>query len=176
VKDFTVKKVETVYSGRVVGLSVETIVFPDGREATREVVRHPGAVAIVPLLSPREVILIRQFRYSTGRALWEIPAGTLESGETPEACAHRELIEEAGYRAQRMEPIGGFYTSPGFCTEFIHAFAALGLEPAEAHLDIDEQIEAHRMSLAEALQKIEDGEIIDAKTIIGLLRVAQKHF
>lgn len=174
-KDFTLKKAEKIYSGRVVGLSVETIVFPDGKEATREVVRHPGAVAMVPLLSSREVVLIRQFRYSAGKSLWEIPAGTLEPGETPLDCAHRELVEEVGYRAQEMEPLGGFYTSPGFCTEFLHLFAALNLERTETHLDKDEQIEAHPMTLDEAMRKVENGEIVDAKTIIGLLRVRQRY-
>jgi len=174
VEDFTVKKVTPVYSGRVVGVTVETIIFPNGKEATREVVRHPGAVAMVPLLSPGKVVLIKQFRYSTGKALWEIPAGTIEAGETPLACAHRELAEEIGYRAQRMEALGGFYTSPGFCNEFIHLFAAVGLEPAQAQHDMDEQLEAHVLSLDEAMQMLQSGEIIDAKTIIGLLKVGRR--
>ncbi len=170
-KDFTVKNVEPVFSGRVVNVSVETFAFPDGKEARRELVRHPGAVAIVPLLSAEEIVLIKQFRYSARTVLWEIPAGTLEAGETPLACAHRELIEEVRYRASGMEAIGGFYTSPGFCNEFIHLYAASGLEPAEGSLDEDELIEAHVVSRDEAMRMIRSGEIIDAKTIIGLLRV-----
>lgn len=172
-EDFEVKKVKQVYSGRVVGLSVETIVLPDGRETTREVVRHSGAAAIVPMLSPDEVVLIRQFRYCAKKTLWEIPAGTVEPGETPLACAERELVEETGYRAGKMKPMGGFFTSPGFCDEFLHLFLATELERCESKLDKDEQIEVQRMSLGEALDKIERGEIIDAKTIVGLLKVGR---
>jgi ADP-ribose pyrophosphatase len=175
-KDFAVKNAQKIYSGRVVDLSVETIIFPDGKEATREVVRHPGAVAIAPLLSPREIVLIRQFRYSAGKELWEIPAGTIEPGEDPMNCAYRELIEEVGYRAQTMRLLGGFYTSPGFCTEFLHLFLATNLERAETRLDTDEQIEAHAMTLDEAFRKLDQGEIIDAKTIVGLLKIRQGNF
>ena len=173
-KDFTVRKVEEIYSGRVVSVSVETFAFADGQEATREVVHHPGAVAIVPVVNSKEIILLKQFRYCAGRDLWEIPAGTIEPGETPLVCAHRELIEETGRRARKMEFLGGFYTSPGFTSEYLHLFAAMDLEPAEAHLDKDEKIEIHQVSFEEALQKIEMGEIMDAKTIVGLLRVSRR--
>jgi ADP-ribose pyrophosphatase len=170
-KDFEIKQKEQIYSGRVVGLSRETIVLPDGNEATREVVQHSGAVAMVPLISPTEVILLRQFRYPAKKELWEIPAGTLEAGETPLDCARRELVEETGYRAGKMTPLGGFFTSPGFCTEFLHLFLATELEPCEADPDKDERIEAHRMSLEDAFLKVETGEIVDAKTLVGLLKV-----
>jgi len=171
-KDFEIKEKNQVYSGRVVGLSVETIILPGGREATREVVQHPGAVVVVPMLSPLEVVLIRQFRYCIKSELWEIPAGTIEKGEKPLACAERELIEETGYRAGRIEPIGGFFTSPGFCDEYLHLFLATQLEPCESEPDSDEQIEVHVMSLEDALSRIETGEIVDAKTIVGLVRVS----
>lgn len=172
-KDFEVKDVKQVYSGRVVGLSVETIILPDGQEARREVVRHPGAVAIVPMASADEVILIKQFRYCAATTLWEIPAGTMEQGETPLACARRELIEETGYRAGKMKALGGFYTTPGFCNEFLYLFVATELEPCESNLDRDEQIETHKMSMEEAFRKIESGEIADAKTLVGLMRVSR---
>lgn len=175
-KDFRVKNVENIYSGRVVDLTVETIEFPDGKEMTRELVRHPGAVAIVPMISPNEIVMIKQFRYSARGEIWEIPAGTLEPNEAAAECAHRELIEEIGYQAGKLEPLGGFYTSPGFCNEYLHLFRATDLRPAQAHLDKDEQIEVHTMTLQQALQKIETGEIIDAKTIIGLLRISQRSF
>ncbi|RJP74728.1 MAG: NUDIX hydrolase [Candidatus Abyssobacteria bacterium SURF_17] len=170
-KDFEVKEVKQIYSGRVVDLSVETIILPDGKEARREVVRHPGAVAIVPMASAKEVILIKQFRYCAGKTLWEIPAGTMEQGETPLACAQRELIEETGHRAGKMESLGGFYTTPGFCNEFLYLFVATELEQCESNLDRDEQIETHKMSMKEAFCKIESGEIADAKTLVGLMRV-----
>jgi ADP-ribose pyrophosphatase len=169
--DFKVKNSERIYEGRVVALSVETIELPGGREARREVVRHPGATAIVPMISEREVILIKQFRYCAEKELWEIPAGTLEPGETPLECAERELIEEIGYRAGKMTPIGGFFTSPGFCDEFLRLYLATELEPCEADRDEDEQLTPHRMPLEQALRKIDNGEIVDAKTIVGLLRV-----
>ena len=170
--DFKIIKAEKIYSGRVVGLSRETIVFPDGKEAVREIVQHPGASAMVPMISPTEVILIKQFRYSARKALWEIPAGTLEPGETALVCAERELVEEIGYRAGKMTPLGGFYTSPGFCNEFLHLFLATDLEQSESNLDKDERLEVHKMPMQEAIRKIETGEIIDAKTIVGLLRVS----
>jgi ADP-ribose pyrophosphatase len=172
-EDFKVLKAEKIYSGRVVGLSRETIAFPDGKEAVREIVRHPGASAMVPMISPTEVILIKQFRYSAKKMLWEIPAGTLEPGETALACAERELVEEIGYRAGKMTPLGGFYTSPGFCNEFLHLFLATDLEPSQSNLDKDERLEVHRMPMKEALRKIETGDIIDAKTIAGLLKVSR---
>jgi ADP-ribose pyrophosphatase len=169
-EDFKVKETKHLYSGRVVNLSVEKIALPDGNEISREVVHHPGAVAIVPMLSPDEVVLIKQFRYCAGKALWEIPAGTLEPGESPAACAARELTEETGYRAGKMVPMGGVYTSPGFCNEFLHLFLAADLEHCGLKLDPDERIEVHTMSMNEALRKIESGEIVDAKTIVGLLK------
>ena len=170
-QDFEVRETRNIYSGRVVELSVETILLPDGTEAMREVVRHPGAAAMVPMLSPEKIILIRQFRYCAKKTLWEIPAGTIEAGETPLACAERELIEETGYRAGKMEPMGGFFTSPGFCSEFLHLFLATELQPCKAERDSDEQLLVHTVPLSEALRKIQSGEIIDAKTIVGLLKL-----
>jgi len=172
-KDFEIKEKSQVYSGRVVSLSVETIILPGGRETIREVVQHPGATVIVPMISPQEVVLIKQFRYCVKKELWEIPAGTLEKGETPLVCAGRELIEETGYRAGKIEPMGGFFTSPGFCDEYLHLFLATRLEPCESEPDTDEQIEVHVMTLEDALSRIETGEIVDAKTIVGLVRVSR---
>ena len=172
-QDFETKGSETIYEGRVVGLSRETIVLPDGTEKTREIVRHPGATAIVPLISPGEIVMIEQFRHCTGRTLWEIPAGTLEPGEEPLECARRELIEETGYRAGKMEALGGFYTSPGFCTEYLHLFMATELEACETDLDDDERITVHLISLEEAYRKMDDGEIVDAKTIVGLMKLSR---
>ena len=171
-RDFKLIDSKKVFKGRVIDLSVETVLLPGGTEATREVVRHPGASAIVPMISPAELILIKQFRYCAQKELWEIPAGTLEPGETPLECAERELIEETGYRAGKMRPLGGFYTSPGFCTEFLHLFLATELEPCKADCDEDEQLVVHRLSLEEAFGKIENGEIVDAKTIVGLLKIS----
>ncbi|MBI5118950.1 NUDIX hydrolase [Candidatus Poribacteria bacterium] len=173
--DFKVTESKQVYSGRVVTLSVETIILPGGVKTVREAVHHRGAAAIVPMISGDELLLIRQFRYCAGKTLWEIPAGTLEPGEQPIACAMRELIEETGYRAGKMRPIGGFYASPGFCDEFIHLFVATNLELCDSGpegKDNDEQIEVHRVSLEDALGKIENGDIVDGKTIVSLMKVS----
>jgi ADP-ribose pyrophosphatase len=172
-KDFTLKDSNLIYSGRVVDLKAETIVLPNGREINREVVTHPGATAIVPMISPSEVVLLRQFRYCAGKVLWEIPAGTLEPGEEPIECARRELIEEAGYRAGEMKSLGGFFPSPGICTEYLHLFLATRLEPCDTDFDADEQITVHTVPLDEAFRKLDTGEIVDAKTIVGLLKLGR---
>jgi len=172
-QDFTVKDSTLIYSGRVVDLTTETIILPDGKEINREVVRHPGATAIVPLISPGEVVLLRQFRYCAGKVLWEIPAGTLEPGEEPIECAGRELIEETGYRAGELTAMGGFFPSPGICNEYLHLFLATRLEPCDTHFDVDEQITVHTVPLDEAFRKIDSGEIVDAKTIVGLLKLGR---
>jgi ADP-ribose pyrophosphatase len=172
-KDFTLKDSKLIYSGRVVDLAAETIMLPDGKEISREIVRHPGATAIVPMISPSKVVLLRQFRHCAGKVLWEIPAGTLEPGEEPIECAGRELMEETGYRAGELTSMGGFYPSPGICNEYLYLFLATRLEPCETDLDSDEQITVHKVPLDEAFRKIDSGEIVDAKTIVGLLKLGR---
>ena len=173
-QDFELLGKEDVYAGKKLKVSVEAIRLPSGRETKREVIRHPGAAAIVPLIAPGVVVLIKQFRYCVGKVLWEIPAGTLEEGETPMECAERELIEESGYRAGKLEPMGGFFPAPGFCTEYLSVFLATELEPCASAPDADEVISAHKVSLDEALRMIDDGEIVDAKTIVGLLKLLRR--
>ena len=172
-QDYKIKDTKTIYDGRIVALATETIILPDGKEVMREVIRHPGVAAMVPMISPGEVVMIRQFRHCAGKVLWEIPAGTLEPGEEPIDCAGRELMEETGYRAGELKSMGGFFPTPGICTEFLHLFLATGLEPCETHLDADEQITVHTVPLEEALRKIDTGEIVDAKTIVGLLKLGR---
>jgi ADP-ribose pyrophosphatase len=133
------------------------------------VVEHPGAVAIVPVFDDGDVLLIRQFRGAPGEELFEIPAGTLEPGESPLETARREVVEETGYRGRRWSKIARFYTAPGFCTEIMHVFLARGLEPAHAVGDADEVIRPLRMPLAEALRLVRRGRVRDAKSIAGLL-------
>ena len=164
---------DDIYNGRVVHLLLHRVRLPDGSESNREVVKHPGAVAIVALDDQRNVLLVRQFRLPAGQVLYEIPAGTLEDNEDPEACAIRELQEETGYKPAKIENLGGFYTAPGYTTEFIHLFLANNLTESHLELDADEFIEAERAPFAEALAMIERGEIVDGKTILGLLRVAR---
>ncbi|HVO70094.1 MAG TPA: NUDIX hydrolase [Aggregatilineaceae bacterium] len=165
---------EPVYLGRLVKLYVETVELPDGNRSIREIVRHPGAVAMVPLLAGGEVVLVRQFRGAADRVLLEIPAGTLEAGEDPLAAAGRELQEEAGYRPGKLDRLGGEFTAPGYTSEFIHLFLATELEPSRLARDADEFLEVVTLPLDEALRQIETGEIQDGKTIIGLLLAARK--
>lgn len=165
-----------VYQGKLLNLKVAEITLPSGRKTTREVVEHPGAVAIVPFTAPDRLILVRQFRYGANRTLLEVPAGTLEPGEDPLKCAQRELAEETGTSAGKIKKIAQFYTSPGILNEIIHLFVATDLKrlPDRKISDEDEGIEIVEMSLDEALNLVKCGEIVDAKTIIGLLYVARE--
>ncbi len=159
---------ETVHRGRLLTLRVDTVRLPSGREAGREVVVHPGAIALVPLLPDGRVILVRQWRHAAGRVLLEIPAGTREPGEAPAATAARELTEETGYTAARLVPLGIFFTAPGFCTEEIHCFLALDLTAGTATPEDDEGITLDYLPLADAPAAIARGDLHDAKSIAAL--------
>lgn len=160
-----------IYSGKKVSLEVHTLVNElTGRQVTREICVHPGAVVVLPLLSDHEVILIRNHRYSVGQVLLELPAGTLEKGEDPKGCAGRELIEETGYRAGRIDAMPPFYTSPGVLTEKMYPFVVCDLEKTKQALEEGEEIELCPVSMSEALLMCQDGRIADAKSIATLLR------
>jgi ADP-ribose pyrophosphatase len=165
------------YSGRVISLDVDTVRFPDGSTGELEIIRHPGASAVVPLLSDPagadpHVLLLKQYRYAAGGTIYEIPAGRLEPGELPDACARRELLEETGCTASSIVPLTSMFTTPGFTDERIHLFLATGITRGEAHREADEFMEIETMTLSSALQLIERGVIQDAKTALGLLFVA----
>ncbi|MBI3789834.1 MAG: NUDIX hydrolase [Gemmatimonadetes bacterium] len=165
------------YTGRVISLDVDTVRFPDGSTGELEMVRHPGASAIVPFLSDPagedpQILLLRQYRYAALDVLYEVPAGRLDAGEAPLACAHRELLEETGCRAGRMEHLFTMYTTPGFTDEKIHLFLAAELTMGEAHREADEFIELERVPLSRALEMIERGAIQDAKTALAILYAA----
>lgn len=162
-----------IHKGRVVNLRVDEVELPGGRRSTREVVEHRGAVAIVPLLPDGRVLMVRQFRLPAGRELLEIPAGTLDPGEEPAACAARELREETGYAAARLTPLFRSFLAPGYSSELLHTYAAEDLYPNGANADDDEQLELVELPLPEALKLISTGEVCDAKTICGLLMVAR---
>jgi len=165
---------EPIYSGRVVKLVVHDVELPDGKSSKRELIQHPGAVAIVALDPDQNVLLVRQYRIAADRVLVEIPAGTLNPGEDPETCAVRELQEETGYRPGQIEKIGGIFVAPGYTTEFIHLYMASDLSESRLAHDDDEFLEVDRMPLAEALKLIERGDIIDGKSISALLLVARR--
>jgi ADP-ribose pyrophosphatase len=164
---------ERIYDGKVVRLRVDRIRLDNGHETRREVVEHNGAVAMVPLDADGRILFVRQFRTPAGRTLLELPAGTLDGDEQPEAAVQRELQEETGYRAARIRRLAGFYTAPGYSTEFIYVYLCEGLSESKLDADDDEQIEVEPHTLAEALAMVERGEICDAKSIVGLLAYAR---
>lgn len=166
-----------VYRGRVISLDVDTVRYPDGTTGDLEIVRHPGAAAVVPISSdPRgrdpTLLLIKQYRYAAGGVLWEIPAGRLSPGENPRDCARRELLEEVGVTAERLEPLTTLWTTPGFTDERIHLYWAADLRAGAHAREHDEFIEVVPRALSEAVAGIRSGEICDAKTVAAILYVA----
>jgi ADP-ribose pyrophosphatase len=159
----------TVAQGRVIRLEQMTVRLPDGAEAKRDVVRHPGGCVIVPIGADGSVYLVRQYRVAVEAATLELPAGKLEGGEPPEDCARRELLEETGFRAGSLRHATSVYSSPGFCDETIHVFIAEQLEAGEAQPDEGEFLEVERMPLGILADMARSGAIKDAKTVIGIL-------
>jgi ADP-ribose pyrophosphatase len=161
------------FVGRLLRMRVDEVELDDGRRATREVVEHPGAVAMLAWDGER-LALVRQWRHAAGRTLLEVPAGTVDPGEEPATTASRELAEEVDLRADTWQRAPAFFTAPGFCTEYLTVYLATDLRPAEksAHPD-DEDLEVVRMTLPEALAAIDSGEIEDAKSIVAILWLAR---
>ena len=166
-------KRRVTYRGRSITVFVEEAELPDGRRVDLDVVRHPGAAAVVPFETEDVILLIRQFRHAAGGTIWEVPAGKLD-GDTPEICAVKELEEEAGRRAGRLERLGSIWTTPGFTDEVIHLFAAFDLEPIPQRLESDEVIEVVPTPIGEALEMIWSGELRDAKSAIALIHAARR--
>ena len=157
-----------IFSGKVVTVDIDTVTLPNGVTVDLEIVRHPGAAAVVPLKEDGMVVLIKQFRHAAGGFIYEIPAGKLNRGEDPLDCAARELEEEIGYIAGRLERLTSILTAPGFTDEVIHIYKATGMRAGRQHLDRDEVLEVLEIPLKEAIRMIEAGTIRDAKTIVGL--------
>ncbi len=164
---------ERIFRGRIVGLRVDTVQLPGGRVAAREIVEHSGSVAVVPLDGHGNVLMVRQYRKPVEQELLEIPAGMLEPGEEPVTAARRELEEETGYTARRIEPLVRFFTSPGFCDEEMHTFLATDLVAGRPNPDEDEQIELVPVPLAHVPEMIRRGEILDGKSVAALLLAVQ---
>ncbi len=162
-----------VFDGRIVKLSVDRVVLPNGNEVDLELIRHPGAAAVVPVDEQGNVLLVRQYRYATGGYLLEVPAGKLDGEESPEVCAVREVEEATGHRAGRLTPLGWIWTTPGFTDEKIWLYLARDLEPTRQQLQQDEVLSVERMAMAEAVRLAADGEIRDAKSVVALLRASR---
>lgn len=162
-----------VKRGFLVEATTERVELPDGTLLDLDIVRHPGAAAVVPFVSDSDVLLIRQYRHAAGGTILEVPAGKLDPGEPPETCAARELAEEAGQRPGRLVRTGAIWTTPGFCDERIHLFAAFELAPVPRNPDDDELIEVLRVPLGEALRLVWSGELSDAKSALALLYAAR---
>lgn len=159
-----------LYKGKIVQLRLDTVSLPDGRTKVRETLVHPGAVAIVPVMNEK-ILLVEQYRAAVGRRTLEIPAGTLEEGESPEECARRELIEETGFQASKWDKLTTYYPSPGYSSEIIQIFKAEGLEKVP---DVRAELPVYSMELKDVQVRITTGEIKDGKTIIGVLLIAGK--
>ncbi|OPJ56963.1 NUDIX hydrolase [Alkalithermobacter paradoxus] len=160
---------EKIYNGKIINLRIDTVELPDHKYQKREIVEHPGAVAILPITDNNEIIMIKQYRKTVEEVLWELPAGKLEVGEDPKKCAIRELKEETGYSAQKIELLNIFYTSPGFSDEKMYLYLAKELNEGNPTPDEDEYVEIYKVKIEEALKMIEDGKIKDSKTIVGIL-------
>ena len=172
--DETILYTQHLYNGRIVNLDLHEVRLPDGNHSKREVIKHPGAAAIVAIDADGKILLVRQFRIAAGKALHEIPAGTLNGDEPPDQCATRELQEETGFKPGQLDLLTAFYPAPGYTTEFIHVYLATKLVESRLKADSDEFIEVDRVTLAEAIDMIARGDIVDGKTIIGLLLAARR--
>jgi ADP-ribose pyrophosphatase len=160
---------ERVYAGRLLKIDRDRVRLPNGGTTDLEMVRPPGAAAVVPFVSDDEILMVRQFRYATGGFILEVPAGTLHPDEPPDACALREVEEEVGHRAAAMQKLGSIYTTPGFTDEVIHLYVARDLTPVPQRLDFDEVLTVERLPFRRALELIRSGGIVDAKSICALM-------
>ncbi len=163
-------KTEHIYSGRIIQVQVDEVELPNGKTSTRELVKHPGAVAVIAITDDNKLVMVEQYRKPLEKVIVEIPAGKLEKDEEAALCARRELEEETGYECESLELVSSFYTSPGFADEIIHVYVAKGLKQKEnaAGLDEDEFVNVLEITLDEALEFIKEKRIFDAKTIFGV--------
>ncbi len=168
------KKVSSkqIYSGGAVHLEVDDILLPDGRPAKRDVIRHVGAVGVLPLLENGDVLLVRQYRYPIAKVTQEIPAGKRDPGETPEECGKRELLEETGAKAEKLVSLGSIYPTPAYTDEEIFLFLATGLTFFETHLDEGEFVDVVRRPFDDVLKDVLDGTLRDSKTVAAVLKAA----
>ena len=160
---------QTIFEGRAVKVRIDTVQTADGRQTTREIVEHADCVAIVAVDADDNVLLVKQFRKPVEKELLEIPAGGIDDGEDAEAAVIREMQEETGFRPQRLEHLGGFYSTPGYCSEYLYLYLATDLTPGQLHAEDTEGIEVVRVPVAQIPDMVASGKIEDAKSIAGLL-------
>lgn len=172
--EFKILDKQNIFQGRALKLWVERVKYPDGREVSFEIIRHPGAVTILPVDENDMVWFVRQYRPTVHEMFLELPAGTLEKGEAPEVTAAREIREEIGMAAGELTHLGGFYASPGYSTEYLHAFLARNLKPSPLAQDDGEIIEIEKYPLSDIFHMVEDGTIQDSKTI-ATIAMARKY-
>lgn len=163
---------KTCYEGRIFRVTEDEVRLENGATAPREVVHHHGGACIAALTETDEIYLVRQYRYPFARELWELPAGKLERGEDPFEAAKRELAEECGLRAASYQPLGELYPTVGYCTEVIYTYLATDLQPCEMKLDEDEFLTPEKIPFTRAVEMVLSGEIQDAKTVAGILKIA----
>ena len=163
-----VNRKDLVYTGKVFNLYTENVTLPNGNTTDLNILRHPGAAAMVALTEEQQIVLIKQYRHAINDYIWEIPAGTLDPDETPLVCARRELVEEAGVSANKWEKLGEIVPVPGYSDERIHIFLAAELEEDRQNLDVDEILDVHQIDFSKALSMIRKGQIVDAKSITGI--------
>ncbi|SDN38952.1 NUDIX hydrolase [Alkalicoccus daliensis] len=161
-------KTESIYKGKIIDLELQEVVLPNGSHSKREIVNHPGAVAVICITGENKMVMVRQYRKALKKSIIEIPAGKLDAGEKPEDCAKRELEEETGIIAGILKECDSFYTSPGFANELVYVYEAENLRQGEVHTDEDEFVERMDVTLTEAKKLIRSGEIHDAKTIYAI--------
>lgn len=164
-------RTEKIFSGKIIHVQVDDVELPNGKTSKREIVKHPGAVGIIPITLEGKIVMVRQFRKPLERSLLEIPAGKLEPNEKPEVTARRELEEETGYTTNQLDHIISFYTAPGFSNEIIHLYVAKDLQKTKIPLvgDEDEFVEVRELTLEEAVEAIQEKQILDAKTVYAVL-------
>ncbi len=158
-----------IYTGRAVKLRIDTVQMPSGRETTREIVEHSDCVAVIAIDAEDNILLVRQFRKSVEKELLEIPAGGIDPGEDPAQCVRREMREETGYLPQNVERLGGFFSAPGYCTEYLHLYLATNLTPSQLYAEDTESISLVRVPISQIPGLVNSGSICDAKSIAGLL-------
>lgn len=161
---------QPIFSGQVIKLRVDTVEMPGGCQTTREIIEHVDCIAVVAIDNEDNILLVKQFRKPVEKELLEIPAGGIDDGEDPEAAVRREMCEETGYLPRKLESLGGFYSAPGYCTEYLHLYLASDLTPRRLIAEDTESIELVRVPVSQIISLINSGGICDAKSIAGLLR------